>query len=491
MQNIPASQIVSVTPSVIGAGGSALDVIGLILTHSGRVPIGQVSSFPSASAVASFFGASSIEAIKAGVYFSGFDNSNKKPGALLFAQYPSGNVAAYLQGGNVAAIGLSALQAVNGPLQVLVDGVLAAGTVNLASGSSFSAMGTLMSTALGKTVTFDSVSGAFTVTSGSTGSASSIGYATGSVAGTLLLTAATGAVTSQGAGAGVPGTNMSALVNVTQDWACFMTAFEPSTADKVLFAAWTNGQGNRYAYVMWDTDITPTGFTDTASAGYQIKAAGYSGTIPIYEPSDLSLGAFMLGVIASLDFTEINGRATMAFRSQTGLTPSVTDQTIAQNLIAHGYNFYGSYSTANDVFVFCYPGSITGPYLWIDSYINQIWLNNAFQLALLSLLVAMKSIPYNRQGYSMIEAACLDPINQAVTFGAIRPGITLSNLQAAEVNNAAGLTIDDVLSTRGWYLQVLDALPIVRAARASPPCSFWYMDGQSIQKINLASVEVQ
>jgi hypothetical protein len=59
------------------------------------------------------------------------------------------------------------------------------------------------------------------------------------------------------------------------------------------------------------------------------------------------------------------------------------------------------------------------------------------------------------------------------------------------VNNAAGKKIDDILSTQGWYLQVKDALPQVRAVRGSPPITFWYMDGQSVQKLNLASVEVQ
>jgi hypothetical protein len=85
----------------------------------------------------------------------------------------------------------------------------------------------------------------------------------------------------------------------------------------------------------------------------------------------------------------------------------------------------------------------------------------------------------------------LDTVNQALNFGAFRPGITLSQAQIAEVNNSAGKKIDDTLSTQGWYIQITDALPQVRAVRGSPPITIWYMDGQSIQKIALASVEVQ
>jgi hypothetical protein len=49
---IPASQIVNVIPSVVSAGGNALQLSGLFLTPSPRVPIGQVPSFATATDVA-------------------------------------------------------------------------------------------------------------------------------------------------------------------------------------------------------------------------------------------------------------------------------------------------------------------------------------------------------------------------------------------------------------------------------------------------------
>jgi hypothetical protein len=62
MVAIPASQIVSVVPSVIGGGGSALDLSGLILTNSTRPPINAVLSFPDAASVGVYFGPVSQEA---------------------------------------------------------------------------------------------------------------------------------------------------------------------------------------------------------------------------------------------------------------------------------------------------------------------------------------------------------------------------------------------------------------------------------------------
>jgi hypothetical protein len=173
------------------------------------------------------------------------------------------------------------------------------------------------------------------------------------------------------------------------------------------------------------------------------------------------------------------------------MTASVTNSTVADQLIANGYNFYGAYATANDQFVFVYPGSVSGGFAWLDSYVNQIWLNNSLQLALMTLLTGTPSIPYNAEGYALIEAAALDPINAALLYGAIRPGVTLSAQQAATINNVAGFDAADVVQSRGWYFLVQDASPSVRAARESPPCTLWYADGQSVQKITLASLQVQ
>ena len=51
--------------------------------------------------------------------------------------------------------------------------------------------------------------------------------------------------------------------------------------------------------------------------------------------------------------------------------------------------------------------------------------------------------------------------------------------------------IADTLQNRGWYLQVLPTTAEQRASRASPPCKFWYMDGQSVQAISLTSIQIQ
>lgn len=661
MSTIPAKDIVSVVPGVLPAGGSALDMIGLLLTTSTRAPIGQVLAFANALDVEDYFGANSTEKSLADIYFLGFDNSHKKPGSILFTQYNQGAVAAYLRGGSVAGLSLAQLQAISGTLIVSIDGYpRSAAALNLSAATSFSAAASLIQTALnagganpnvasvtasiaastssftgsiagnlltvtamtsgtivagttisgtgvtastkitgqisgtaggvgvytvdtnqvaastaiagtygtmtvtavgsgslsvGQTlagsgvvagtkvtqlgtgtggtgtyivdnntvvgsgtitaagsnvvVTYDSVSGGFVITSGITGAASLAGYATGTTAAALKLRLADGAVTSQGAAGQTPDAFMDNVIDdATQNWATFMTLIDPDygtgNTQKMAFAEWCNDQGNQYCYVAWDTDVTPTTLQPAPSSmGQLLDAGNFSGTYLQWAP-DLVEGtkksAFICGLAASIDFTQRNGRVTFAFRSQGGLFADVTQQSVAHNLggdpqsigsKGNFYNFYGAYATRNDQFVWENRGFISGPFLWADSYINQIWMNNALQLALMVLLRSTYSIPYNRQGYALIEAACLDPINAALLFGAIRAGITLSASQRAQVNANAGIDIADVIQARGWYLQISDAAPQVRAARASPPATLWYTDGQSVQAINLASIEIQ
>lgn len=491
--SIPASAIVQVNPGVIGAGGSALDLNGLILTHDTAVPIGFVQGFSNADDVADFFGDTAPETEVANVYFLGFDNSTKKPGVLSFVQYPDAAVPAYLRGGSLAAMTLAQLKALTGTLIISINGAeQTSSAISLTAATSFSDAASIIDaafTALPGTVEYDSQRAAFLITSGTDGVASTISLATGTIADGLKLTAAHGALTSQGADAGVPASIMNTVIDITQNWASFMTMFEPDLDGKIAFAEWTNSRNNRFVYAAWDTDPLAIVQNDTANFGAVLKKRNLSGTAAIYQ--DIKKAAFALGTIASIDFDRLNGRITLAFKSQSGLAADVSNQTVSETLIANGYNFYGAYGTANDEFVWHYPGQISGSFKWIDGYVNQIWMNNGFQQAFMTLLKMMNSIPYNIDGDALIEAAAMDPIDKAFNFGAIRKGVSLSSLQAAAVNNAAGLDIAGTLTTRGWYLQILPATPQVRAARGTPPMTFWYMDGGSVQKIALASIAIQ
>ena len=349
-------------------------------------------------------------------------------------------------------------------------------------------------------VTYNSTTGGFVFTSGITGAPSTAAYATGTLKDSLNLTSATGALLSQGADPAVPSTFMSALILVNQAWVNFMTIFDPDggsgNTQKQAFAAWNNTAlgGNRFCYVCWDPDESPAASNDAAaSLGQILKANQNSGTWLEWEggqTEDDGKAAFILGVAASINYNATNGRTTFAFREQAGILANVTDPTTAANLAANGYNFYGAYATGASQFDWTYDGEVTGPFAWMDSYQNQIWLNSLFQITLLTLFQNVPSIPFSLAGASIIEETMSGPIGQGLTFGAYGPGV-LSSSQIAYVNEVAGVDAATSIQTIGYYLQVNVPPPTVRAARGPWPMIFFYLDRGSVQSIDLSSVAIQ
>lgn len=506
--SIPASAIVQILPGVVSAGGNPLGLNGVVMDQSTAIPSGSVLQFASAAAVAAYFGSNSTQANLANIYFAGYVGGTQLPSVMYFAPYAAADRAAEILGGSLAGMTLTQLQAINGSLTIVVGGESnTAASINLSSATSFSDAATAITAGFTTpefAVTYDAQNSRFIVTGSEAGSAETIAYATGTIATSLALTQATAAILSQGVAADIPSGAMNSLVACTQNFATFMTNFEPIKSDKLLFAAWNNQQNNRYAYVVYDSDANTIVANSSTTFAAQCITAGYNGVFAISgDPAVAAaagttvaqqaqnIAAFVLGMTASINFNTVNGRITFKFRAQAGMAANVNNQQIAQNLIGNGYNFYGAYATANQAFTFLSPGQVTGQFKWMDSYVNQIWMNNNFQLDLMTLLTSVGSVPYNATGYTQMKTSMAGDIQGALNFGAIRTGVTLSAAEIVAVNTAAGLPIDGVLSTQGFYLQVLDPGAVVRTARGTPVGKFWYTDGGSIQSIVLNSYDVQ
>lgn len=490
LNTIPISQIVSINPSVLQAAGAAIDLNGVIATKNPAIPIGTLKGFATAQDVADFFGATTDEAKAAAVYFNGYTIATKSPGLLYMAQYNDAAVPAWIRGGSLRGVSLKEIKAVAGSLTVKIDGAdKTAAAIDLSTATSFADAASTLSLALSALVTWDTQREAFHIASATTGAASTIGFATGTAAEGLKLTQDTGAVISLGAVATTPAEFMEGITRANQNWALFTTTWEPVLSDKQAFASWANMQNDRFAYVCWDTSEAAKDPANGASIGYWLRYNKVQNTVPVF--GDLTHAVFVLGFAASLDFDRRNGRSTLAFKYQGGLVPSVTSASDAAGLEANGYNFFGAYANAKDNFNFMYSGAISGDWRWLDTFLNQIWLNANLQYAMVKLLMGVGSVPYNAEGYALIEAACLDPINAAINFGAIRTGVVLSESQKAQIRNALGRDVSGTILAKGYVLQIDPATASIRADRRSPSMTLFYADGGSVHRLNLASIAVQ
>jgi hypothetical protein len=497
MPTIPFNQVVNIKPGVLSAAGNAVDLNAVVLTQSTYAPQNQVLDFSTAAAVAAWFGATSTEAAVAATYFSGPNNATATPGLLKFLAYAETAVAGFLLGGSLATLSLSQMQALSGTLILTVGGTLfTSSTITLSAATSFSDAATIIQAAFTSptfSVTFDSVHQAFLITTSTTGSTETITYCTGTLASGLALDSASGGTLSQGAAATTPNTALDWLIANDQNWASFFTAWSSLEPEQELFAAWASANAPRYAYISWDTataDATPN---NPASFGGYLLANQTNGVLPIYGTQQHA--AFAASWAASLNFNQQNGRSTLAFRSQGGLAPSVTDGTTYAAVISNGYNVYaafGSNNPANNA-NWMTPGLVSGQWKWADTYFDQMWLNANLQLAVATGLQSVGQVPYNSTGDALIAGWCRGPITQAVNFGAIRAGVQLSAAQIQAVTNLVGGDVSSTLYAKGWYLfsNAAGTASSVRVARGSPPVTLLYVDGESVQSITMPSIVIQ
>ncbi|MDL2315512.1 DUF3383 domain-containing protein [Desulfovibrio sp. OttesenSCG-928-A18] len=499
---IPASHIVKVLPRVIRAGSSDLELNGLLLSDNPIISASTMAlEFPSAASVGDYFGIGSVEHEAADVYFAGYDNKFTAPRAFFVARRIAADAPAWLRGGRVNRT-LQQLKAVsNGGLTISIDHTAyAISGVNLAGAASYSAVAETLQTAIrgvvgagAVSVTYSSLTGAFTITSATAGEDSEVGFASApgagqDLAGMLNLSESLGAVQSAGMNALTVPEQMARIRARTENWVTFSTAWEETPELMLEWAAWANDNYG-WLYVPYTTAPATLLADSTADPASLIKGAGYDHTAIVY--GSLEYAAFIMGVVASVAWQRINGTITAAFKRQSGLAPMVTDEGTAAILESKNCNYFGNFATRNAEFVFLYPGCLSvSDYGFIDPYINAIWLNNRLQVALMDGISSAGRVPYNQRGYTMIAAWMMDPVNAARNNAAIEAGVTLSERQKSELMNEAGLDISDELWTQGYYIQILDPGASVRAQRGTPIISLWYTYGGAVQKIEVASTAV-
>lgn len=488
LASIPASEIVTVLPSVLGAGGTAMALNAVIISDDVKFVAKEYSN---ADAVGNDYGTTSDKYKFAQIYFNGFTGSTVKPSALFISKYSAVDSAAKLTGASLRSMSLDQLKAITGAISVTIDGVLKTGTVDLSAATSFSNAATLIATALTAAVTFDTQLQSFVIASGTTGATSSISFATGAAAEALALTELTGAQLDNVTTVDTATTAMKRLTNYTLNLSTIVAETSTALTDDIQkeIATWVSLQNHRYWLVKYGEEPTALIANNTTNFAGWIAENNVADVTCVYGTFEHA--ALCAGYAASLNFSELNGRTTMDFRSTSTLAPSVTDVDDANALESNGYAYYGAFATANDRFIFLRNSIVSGEFKWVDTYVNQIHFNSQMQLSQMIGQIANKSIPYNEVGKSKVRASAQDPINAQINFGGIQTGVILSEQQKSIINNESGVDAATIIYNQGYYLMIRDATAQVRAARGSFPIKLWYTDGGSVHSINIASINVQ
>lgn len=491
---IPISKIVEINPRVVKAGSQELEIAGLFLSDNPLTPYPRLKAYAGKDAVGEYYGMESAEYQAAAHYFQGYDNSYKKPRVLYFARRVDTALAGILFGAE--ALELEDLKTItDGGFTISVDG-----TAVTVTGLDFSAANTpsdvaavLQTKITGTTVTYNSNSNSYTITSKTTGNDSGVSVATdGSdlpdletdTATALGLTLASGALASDGSDVLTPAQNMQAIVTQSTNWVTFTTLKEPTDVEIEAFAAWNNSNPIEFLYVPWQSsNALKTNGEGTLITN--LHNADYEGFALNYAP-DVFTATLVMSIAASIDWDRPQGVTSWAFRKQTGLAAAVTDDVSATALLANNVNFYGRYAARSTDFSFYYDAKMfSGNYGFIDAYINMIWLKNIMQISLVNGLMSVNRTPYTAVGYAQIRAWLNDPITRALNNGVIDPGVELSESQKAQLYAEAQEDISTELYTQGYVIRVEDPGAQARVNRDSPLIYVWYTYGGSVNRLTV------
>lgn len=490
--SIPASRIVTINPSAIGTGGNPLAMNTLLITSASERVIG-VQQFGSAAEVGAFFGLTSPEYEFAGRYFLGYDGSFKLPGTLFVTENPAAPLPAILRGASVSTMTLAQLKAISGTLIVSVDGVESTTAIDFAAVNSFSEAAALLTNVGGDFVgDYNEQLQAFELSTTDVGATATISFGSGTVGLAIKLDQASGAQKDNGRAVLTDAELMTYVLNRTQNFGVITFVAEQLRADMESMAAWVTLQNSRFAYIAQDTTGAALVANNDASFGAWLAETEQNGTVPYY--GTLAQVAALCGGIAAIDFKRTNGRRNIMFMKQSGIAASITDEADYTALMSNGYTFYGEFATANDEFRFNVNGAVSGQFKWLDNYVNQIYMNAQFQLAMMTMLNSYGFIPYTEAGKAIHRAAARDPINEMLNFGGIVPLIdpaALSEQQKSIINTQAGYDVIPNLLSQGWVLDIKTPDAQTRGNRGSFPFTFWYTDGGSVQQVNMASINVQ
>lgn len=492
---INIDNVISTTAGIVQPSGDRLDFTAMVLSQNPSLPLGMVKTFESASLVSDFFGVSTPETQIANKYFNGFDNSTRKPSKISYSFFSPSDTASVIYGAPLDGVDLTTLQGFSGKLTITDEtGAVTTTTINLSGATSFSNAVTIINTKVALAHSnapvgvYDSVRNAFVFTAQTFGAGTFLTFDNTGVsffADQIGASVFSGATLVSGADAQNLTGTLDTIILSERNWVSLLTVFEPSDTEKVELSEWANNQNSNYLYIGWGVnpnDYDPSNSTDFASV---IAPLEHESTAIIH--GNMEHAAFMAGTIASIDTNRDNGWITLAYKSQSGLLPTISSTDNAIALEDKKYNFYGDWASRSQNKKMLMHGAMIGRWSWIDDFLGQIYLRSGFQESGLSLLTQIRRLPYNRESYEKLKSVWIgDVIAPALDIGIISAGVALDLTQKVLIDSLTGHDDSgEIVATTGWFLSIEDPTAAARVARETPIIVFVYTSGQAIHRLHI------
>ncbi|MBU9153117.1 DUF3383 domain-containing protein [Burkholderia gladioli] len=483
---LPVARLISVavTLTALAAQGANLNT-ALLLGPSDVIDTGErLRSYSGIPAVAEDFGTTAPEYQAATLYF----NQSPQPASLLIGRWAKTATAGLLNGGVLSA-GQQAIAEwdviTTGAFNITIDG-----NAKVITGLDFSAQTNLNGVATvigakltGATIVWDG--SRFVVTSATTGTSSTVSYATAPATGVdisamLGLTASTASVPANGIAAETPAA--AAALFLDQFANQFLgLAFADGTIeddDHVAVAQLVEAdQAHIYGITTQNAQaLDPTVTTDLAS---RLKALALKYSMIQYSSSSAYAVVSALGRLLTVDFNGNSTTLTLMYKQEPGIVAEALTSTQADTLEAKNCNVYVGYDNNTSILQY----GVTPSGIFVDSVYNALWFRNDIQTAVYNLLYTSPTkIPQTDAGNAQIAATISSVCDQAVTNGYLAPGVW---------NSAGfGAIVQGQTLSKGYYIYTPPIASQSQADREARKSVVFQIAGKEAGAIHSADIAV-
>jgi len=470
MPGLSVSDVVNVQVSLTPVAAAVRNFGSLLILGSSDIidVTERRRLYSSIDAVAADFGTSAPEYLAANLFFA----QRPQPSMLYIGRWARTATAGLLHGGLLAtseqALSLWATIA-NGAFKVTIDGVLKSLTaLNFSAVTNMNGVASVINTALGVagSCVWNAVYNRFDIKSSTTGSTSTVSYATSPSSGTdisaqLRLTAASGASAPVDGIAAETALASATLHAASSDWYGLLIAdTAASSSDHLAVAGFVEGANPSRVYGVTTQDastLVPSTSSDLAS---QLKALNYSRTFTQYSSSSAYAAASIFGRAFTVDFAANNTTITLMYKSEPSVTAETLNETQAAALKAKNCNVFVNYNNSTAIIQY---GTMANGFFF-DEVHGTDWLQNDMQTAIYNALYTSPTkIPQTDAGVNQLVTVASQSCERAVKNGLVAPGVWTGP-------DLGSLSTNDTLPS-GFYVfapPVASQSSSDRAARKAP-----------------------
>lgn len=425
--------------------------------------------YTSANAIATDFGSTSPEYLAAQLFFG----QSPQP-----AQCYVGRWAAAATKGRLTGASLTATQqlmsnftsVLNGGVNFTVDGNVKNLTgLNFSAQSNLNGVASVIQSAFAgsATVTWNSTYGYFQIKSVTTGTSSSVSFASAGsgtdISGLLGLLSTQGGTSVPGVLAETIETCVSTFLSLTNAWYGLQIAAATSIldADYVSVAGLIEAASPSHIFGVTTQEAAALLSTSTTDLAALLQAGGYTRTFCQYSSSNPYASASIFGRAFSVNFNASNSTITLKFKQEPLVTGETLTETAAATLSSKNCNVFVAYN--NSTFII-QQGTMANGY-YFDEVHGTDWLQNQIQTDVYNLLYTSPTkIPQTDAGINQIATVVAQDCQMAVNNGLVAPGTW--------TGPAIGALVSGQFLTTGYYIYqppIASQSVADRAARRAPP----------------------